>query len=58
MATIETQERLSAGRHTPIIVVLNSAMTMGEAIEELALIWTVSESEEYTDLLHYLPLRR
>lgn len=55
---IHLQEHLSAGRDTPGIFVLNPAMTMGETIEELALIWTVSDSEEYTDLLHYLPLSR
>jgi hypothetical protein len=31
-------------------------MTIGAALDQLLLIWGVSEAEEYRDLLLYLPL--
>jgi len=31
-------------------------MSMGETVDELTLMWSVSEAEEYTDQLSYLPI--
>jgi hypothetical protein len=31
-------------------------MTMGETIDELILIWSASDSDEYADQLRYLPV--
>jgi hypothetical protein len=47
---------LKAGRHVPGILELNPNMSTGETIEELILIWSASEMEEYQDKLLYLPL--
>ena len=53
---VHLQAHLAAGRHVPGILVSPSDMTMGAVLEQLLLIWGASESEEYQDLLLYLPL--
>jgi hypothetical protein len=50
------KDHLAEGRHVPGILVLNPGMSLGEAIEELILIWELSEPSEYRDLIVYLPL--
>lgn len=50
------QDHLATDRHIPGIFVLNPRMTMGETIDELALIWETSEIEEYVDGIWYLPI--
>ncbi|PKO21567.1 MAG: hypothetical protein CVU38_13975 [Chloroflexi bacterium HGW-Chloroflexi-1] len=51
------RDHLAVGRHVPGIFTLNTNMSIGETIEELALIWGASNSDEYTDQINYLPLR-
>jgi len=53
---IHLRDHLAAGRHVPGIFILNSNMTMGETIDELILIWSASDSDEYADQLRYLPV--
>lgn len=50
------QEHLEKGRHVPGIFELNPALSIGETIEELLLIWNASDTDEYQDMLIYLPL--
>jgi hypothetical protein len=50
------QTHLAAGRHMPGIFELSPNMSIGEIIEELILIWFVSDIDEYRDKLLYLPL--
>lgn len=50
------QDHLALGRHSPGILELNPNMGIGETIDELVLIWSASSSDEYQDLLLYLPL--
>jgi len=52
------RDHLAAGHHFPGMFTLNRKMSLGETIEELALIWGASNPDEYTDQLNYLPLRR
>ena len=47
---------LAAGQHTPGIFILRSVLTLPEAVEELALIWGASDTDEYRDRLVYLPI--
>ena len=47
---------LAAGRHISGIFTLNPNMGIGETVEELALIWGASESDEYADQITYLPV--
>jgi hypothetical protein len=54
--TQHLQDHLDKGRHCPGILELNPNMSVGETIEELLLIWNVSDAGEYWDLLIYLPL--
>ena len=50
------QDHLERGRHCPGILELNPSMGIGETIEELLLIWSASNANEYWDALIYLPL--
>ena len=54
--TLHLRAHLSAGRHIPGIFELNPGMSIGDTIEELILIWSVTEAEDYQDQLIYLPL--
>ncbi|MEW6364062.1 MAG: hypothetical protein AB1714_05430 [Acidobacteriota bacterium] len=49
---------LTSGHHVPGIFTLNPTLSIGEIIEELVLIWSASVPAEYSDRIHYLPLRR
>ena len=49
-------DHLTKGRHIPGIFELNPNMSLGETIEELALIWGASGPHDYQDLILYLPL--
>ena len=51
------RQHLQQGRHVPGILVLNDKMSNSETVEELWLIWTTSDQEEYLDAMIYLPLR-
>ena len=44
------------GRECPGLIVIPRSMPMGQAIEEILLIWHVSEAEEWTNLFRRLPL--
>ena len=50
------QVHLSEGRHSSGILELNPSMSIGETIEELVLIWSASDIDEYRDKLLYLPI--
>lgn len=49
------REHLAAGHHIPGILMLNAGMSIGETIDELAVIWGASDPHEYVDQLRYLP---
>lgn len=53
---IHLQNHLSKGRKVPGIFILNPDMTMGEVVQELALICGASESQEYYNMLNFLPI--
>lgn len=53
---VHLADHLDADRHVPGIFVLNSDLSMGQTVDELVLIWTVSEGDEYIDRIEYLPL--
>jgi hypothetical protein len=55
---VHLQDYLAAGHHVPGIFILNIRMTMGETVDELALIWEASEIEEYVNRIWYLPVSR
>jgi hypothetical protein len=48
---------LAGGGHVPGIFILNPEISIGEAVDQLFLIWAASEAEEYVDQLTYVPLR-
>ena len=50
-------ERVAAGLAMPGVFVLPSTLSMGEAIDNLALIAEATDSGEWTDRVVYLPLR-
>ena len=47
-----------AGRRTPGIFFLRRRADLGRIIEQLYLLWTASEAEEYEDRILYLPMYR
>lgn len=49
-------DHLNKGRHIPGIIELNSDMRVGDAIEELILIWEVYGMDECRDVILYMPL--
>jgi len=48
--------RYTAQAHSPGVVLLHEAIPIAAAIEELVLIWSASEAEEWIDRLVWLPL--
>lgn len=50
------QAHLADGRHVPGILLLRRRCSLGQLIEDLLLIWRVSEPGEFRDRIEYLPL--
>jgi hypothetical protein len=50
------RDHLAAGRHVPGIFLLRRRCSLGQLIQDLLLIWSVSEPNEYRDRIEYLPL--
>lgn len=50
------RNHLTQGGHVPGIFMLSPNMSIGETIQELVLIWAVSEEYEYFDQILFLPL--
>lgn len=53
---VHLQDHIHQGHHVPAIFVMSSAMTFGDLVDELMLIWRVCAAEEFWDQLLYLPL--
>jgi hypothetical protein len=45
-----------AHRQSPGVLIISQRVEIGAAIEELLLIWSASDSEEWTNRILYLPL--
>lgn len=46
----------AAGRRTPGLLLLRRGASLGVIIEQLYLLWSASEAEEYVDKILYLPM--
>lgn len=55
---VHLNDHLNAGRHVPGIFILNAAMSIGDTLDELALIWEISTLDEYLDQIRHLPVSR
>ena len=53
---VHLQDHMAMGNAMPGIFILNTRMTMGATVDELALIWEVATAEEYVNQMRYLPL--
>ncbi len=53
---VHLRDHLDAGHHVPGLFILNPNMSIGDTVDELALVCGASESDEYRDLLIYLPI--
>ena len=53
---VHLEEHLSEGRHATGILTLNENMSISETVDELLLIATASDLEEYQDIILYLPI--
>ncbi len=49
------REHLAAGRHVPGIFLLRPRPSIGRIIDDLLLIWGAAYSEEYRDMITYIP---
>ncbi len=47
---------LTAGNRSPGIIIVPQGMSIGQAIQDIALIWAASRPEEYEDSITRLPL--
>ena len=52
------RDHLEAGRHVPGMFTINANMSIGDTIEQLAIIAGASSPDEYADQMNYLPIRR
>lgn len=50
------EDHYQQGRHIPGVFWLRPSASLGSVIEELFLIWSVSDASEYVDRLLYIPL--
>lgn len=50
-------ERLAAGKSNPGVFLVPQRSAIGDIVEWLLLVWTASQSEEWTNQIVYLPLR-
>jgi hypothetical protein len=55
---VHLADHLQRGRHVPGIFILNPNMSAGETIDELILIASASDDDEYQDSIRYLPISR
>ncbi len=55
---VHLEDHIRAGRHIPGIFILNANMSLRETIEELALIWEASDTDEYQDQIRFLPISK
>jgi hypothetical protein len=53
---IHVADHLSTGGHVPGVFTLQPDMSIGEIANELALIWRLTDIEEHSDAISYLPL--
>jgi len=43
-------------QHSPGVIVVPQHLPLGEVADDLILIWTATEAEEWTDRIVYLPI--
>lgn len=47
---------LASGHHSPGVLLLHQTLSIARAINELLLVWSATEPDEWRDTLTYLPL--
>lgn len=50
------RDHLEKGGHIPGILLLRRRISLGQLVEDLLLIWKISDSDESRDRIEYLPL--
>ncbi len=55
---VHLKDHLNAGRHMPGIFILNAALSIGDTVDELALISELAAADEYLDQIRHLPISR
>ncbi|MCP4164512.1 MAG: hypothetical protein GY759_01305 [Chloroflexi bacterium] len=53
---VHLQEHLVAGHHSPGVITLTDKMSMGAVIESLGDLYKLSDSDNYSDNISYMPL--
>ena len=55
---VHLTDHLLSGRHIPGIFILNPNRSMGEHIDDFEYVWKAADSDEFKDIIWYLPIRR
>lgn len=53
---VHLRGHLANGRQTPGVFMLNADISIGDTIEELGVVWELSDGEEYVDRVSFLPV--
>jgi hypothetical protein len=53
---IHVRNHIEAGGHVPGILLLRRRASLGEVIEQLYMLWSASDAEEFKDRILYIPL--
>jgi hypothetical protein len=51
------RERMAAGKANPGLFIVPQRRAIGEVVESLLLVWTVTRADEWRDMIVYLPFR-
>lgn len=54
--TAAARQRIAAGEATAGLVVARQSLPIGTVIDDLLIVWSASEAEEWTDRIVFLPL--
>ena len=55
---VHITQRISVGEQAAGIFILNTNLTLGETIDELASVWLTSSFEDHINLIRYLPISK
>lgn len=53
---VHLSDHFAGGRHIPGVFWIRPSVSIGQIIQELYLIWSVSTAEEYRDCMLFIPL--
>jgi hypothetical protein len=55
---VHLKDHIAAGKSAYGIITLNSKLSFGETIKELATLWATSTLDEHVNIIRYLPIKQ